>query len=720
MGISIDDKEMQSFFEELDMFDHKFLFGGKCTDKRVKRELTEHFCRANTKRLWDMEKATETYRTIDKVYHLEPENNIRDGKLIQLAAEKFLGEYVNIDGIEALFRSSYFYFEWMMHLEYMDDKHDYSYYRDHYVHQIRNLYEMFVFLDKMDFWTRCVGLYASKGNITAKWLKNTVNRQTSGLDGIDQSLLLRTGNQLDEIYWHYVIFATAIVSALVHDIGYPIVFMKRTMEKMRNFLPASHLFMRLEDAIPRIRNLLEGSLLFQAVDGKEIEKRLAENDHGAYSAIMLLYQYYDNGRIFSLEPVKQAVIELSALVIYNHTLRYEYQGAYKADRFRNEYDQNPLSYLFRLCDDLQEWKRVYFEISSVSNFFVCGRCRMPLIRGLGLKEGEAKIYTCFCGQEGINTNQFAYRRLLNVSAFDKIIINWNAEDNCMEIALKSCLRSLLQIAKYNPNFAWMRLKGIQEIKRMVECQNNFPRVYVDTFISVNPIAIKMEILRRYIEPNKSEEEGSLLKKLCAGVRWNGTIGGDLKEDEWEEISAAVKRKIQMQKWGRKIKNSFLNQLRDDNSGFRQDRNAIFSDSLEFYLFLAVAGELLKKGERDELDSCGKELPQLLDDAFYKLAVIIANQWNICRQADIILISDCLMQSFCDVTKEDFCKAEYDSLYFYRFSSRLDLADIIKAYTNCDGYRAICQEKTRKTHRLGNVYDYYSDYYFYFKMDEMVD
>lgn len=37
-------------------------------------------------------------------------------------------------------------------------------------------------------------------------------------------------------------------------------------------------------------------------------------------------QYYDNGKIFSLDPVKRMVLELSALVIYNHTLQYEFQS----------------------------------------------------------------------------------------------------------------------------------------------------------------------------------------------------------------------------------------------------------------------------------------------------------------------------------------------------------------------------------------------------------
>ena len=57
--------------------------------------------------------------------------------------------------------------------------------------------------------------------------------------------------------------------------------------------------------------------------------------------------FYYGGRIYSMSGEKRCLIEMSALAIYHHTDRF-------SEAERMVYLQDPISYMVRLCDDLQE------------------------------------------------------------------------------------------------------------------------------------------------------------------------------------------------------------------------------------------------------------------------------------------------------------------------------------------------------------------------------
>lgn len=431
--MKMNQREMQRYFNDFNVLKHKFLYAlpeETDLDSEIWEELIKNFY-PKGQGYWDMKQAVETFLTMDKVYHYGNDRGAENNNILEQVTEKYLRQYVNIEGMDELFESSYFYFEWMMHLEYKEQQHDYSYYRDHYMHQVRNLYEMFMLLDKDEIWRTCMDIYKSKNSRVADDMKDSVLEQQRQKSQDFGKLAGRFAEwDFEEYCYHYIIFATAIVSSLVHDIGYPIVFMKRNLDRVHGFLPISHIFMDTKNSMPSIKSLLSHSLLFSTVGGDEIQKRLEKNDHGAYSAIILLYQYYDNGRIFSLEPVKRMVVELSALVIYNHTLKYAFQDRKKFDRYRNVFVDNPISYLFRLCDDLQEWERVYFLISDKSAFFICDTCMTPMIRSVNKKhivgnfeEQKYFQYSCVCGKKGWNSLWFPYRRMINVSPFTDLDIS---------------------------------------------------------------------------------------------------------------------------------------------------------------------------------------------------------------------------------------------------------------------------------------------------------
>lgn len=152
---------MYAFIRNFDPAEQKYL--RHVPEERLKvsrqeklREKLDEYQKMRTKERWNLEDIEDTVLTVEKVYGRGTDDLFG---VIKEASEKFLDQYVEIEGTGQLFKASYFYFEWMMHLEYNQDKHDYTYYRDHYVHQVRNMYEMFQFLDELKYEEKCYRIY---------------------------------------------------------------------------------------------------------------------------------------------------------------------------------------------------------------------------------------------------------------------------------------------------------------------------------------------------------------------------------------------------------------------------------------------------------------------------------------------------------------------------------------------------------------------------------
>lgn len=724
----ISNGNMEDYFQEFDVIRHKYFdnFKGDIPNE-LQEQIRNLAGMAGSKISWSVQSAVETYRTLDKVYDWEEAQMHKQCNLLQKVTEELLGNYVGIDGIQDLFRPSYFQFEWMMHLEYMEKEHSYSYYRDHYMHQIRNLYEMFILMDDFGMWIDCMRIYRSRNDSVARRMKDSIQIQIDQMKGSEEKALKdvckfvkKTKNKefgIEELCYRELFFSTVIVSALVHDVAYPLGYMKRTLEKMRHFLPLSNWFMSTENTIPRINSLLKDSLLFEVAGSEEIEKRLAKNDHGTYSAIVLLIQYYDNGHIYKLDPLKRMVIELSALVIYNHTLRYHFQGG-KNERYDNVYEENPLSFLFRLCDDLQEWDRVYFEINNQGNLFICDRCKMPMIRDLHdemMEKGKVP-YTCFCNSIGINTNLFSYRKMMNVSPFKFLIIE--KEETLWHITMKCDLGALLQMTNYNPTFAIQRAKGIGEIMDMVDRQRELLPIYVETFISNNPFAIKTAILNDYYMLSGKEitdEFENIGEDFCASLD---------KRREWGEYFKKTKEKIEL--------NPMINQLVDEEikkpchddktkNPYADEAENILKESVVFYTFLVILGKKLKQKRKEivfKIEKSEEKLFHGMVSFFERLADLAADEWRIYDTCSRILIADALQEMFCEIDKNELINYKFTKLfelYRLRFKSRKDMAQLVNAYTKKTMYKRICEAKKREMRNGEWLIDFYSDYFFYFSL-----
>lgn len=706
-------------------------------------------------RKWDIDKAQNAYETVRKIYGDDMLNYLR---VIQLADDKFIENFVGIEGIDRLFQYSYFYFEWMMHLEYNKERRDYSYYRDHYVHQIKNMYEMLTLLDEHGFMEKSIDIYQKSTGVVAEYIRKSVKEQIRCVDQDERALFEsvmqykieneemtrkeaseKLPERIEECYYRYILHSASIIAALVHDIGYPINFMLRISKTLHEFLPLSESFLHINDAMPHLEEILKSSLLYKTVDPNQIAERVRfGHDHGAISAVMLLSQYYEAGAIYHLRPIERMAIELAALVIYNHTLRYEYMTGKKEDLYRNVFDENPISYLFRLCDDIQEWGRVYFDISNKSNFLICPNCHMPITKSTNYK--GAMEYTCLCGKLIDKQTRFSYRKLTHITACKSVTIcgEINDKKEPLVIRMEYDPVTLLQLSYYSPLFAKQRSEGIYEVKRMLDNQDSLPPIYVDTFLTNNPIAIKVKCLEYYLE-----QIGKRIYKTGARVRnnfMNAYAPSARGKEEGEEKKSATERKNAKQyiisymnkieegkgsKWGnirgilavetisKALKMKF--QLRE-NPEYVKDK---LQKNLYFYYCLAVIGNSIEAWRKDG-NSLSRE--ESIDMA-RQLATDIADIYKIQDRPIKVLIMDYVLLRWRHISQEELllCKDSEKKLCYYEMGlSNQFIMDMVKEYVGSDAYSKIKVELSGsgvRVEALEGIYDFYTDYELFALMAE---
>ena len=351
------------------------------------------------------------------------------------ALSQLIDCFLNITSLDKLFSFHYFEFEWQQHIDFDFKKNNLSFYRDHFIHQIRNCYMILNLLDNsktlgLDYLSLIKNNLKSRNTDLSKYINVQIEqyqshiRSTLGnilnndaIEGEFKNKLIEGKKIIIEnatnFSWEYFVCGTLIIAALFHDICYPIVFMNKQMNRLNDYV--SSVFSVDSVSFSKLNDLLENSLLFTTTNKEELKQRYQDNDHGAWSAYILLLQFYETGAIRELNPIKRAMIECAAVAIYEHTIKYKVSGERKFEREKPSFTLNPLSYTLRMVDDLQEWDRIYFEVRTNSDLRYCKKCKMPISRfwnydidkyceELGLHDllcGSAarRMYVCGCSTE---------------------------------------------------------------------------------------------------------------------------------------------------------------------------------------------------------------------------------------------------------------------------------------------------------------------------------
>lgn len=690
----------------------------------------------------NLEKWCDVNDITNTVYFDHNNQSIDYVNIIRCVVEKFINQYVDIENMDILFNHHFFNFEKMMHEEYRDNEK--PYYRDHYVHQVRNMYEMFLLLDDFSLYENLVKNQFDNNREIGKYLLQSIENSKSGMYKHDiedlKNFIKKFKNDeecsetyVDNYLKHYIVYATVIVSALLHDIGYPLEFMGRVGDSFEEFLPMSELFFESKIDVSYIHDVLRTSLLFNIVPFKEIKERVLKHNHGALSAIILLLFFYKSGQINSMSPVKRAVIELSGVVIYNHTMKYEFQTLKNEKLYQNIYIKNPISYLFRLCDDIQEWERIYYEITDKSNIFICPKCHMPMIR----IENNKKVlqYKCKCEKvSGIRLNEFVYRRTMNAIACKEITIK-QQNKNFLNIKIDYGLTELLQLSMYNSHYAYYRQKEMFSLRRSAMLQRDLPYIYINGIVSYNPIYLKIQILKKYMQKNYSKEIENI-------ENIDLTISNDLvkKKD-------SVFEKYENEKFLTAVKDSvekIINGVKEDiNINEESEYKKIIMEHLKNYITLLFIGENLvgtsmklgKKWGYGKLNVNICDLSTYLSEKFindfgiqggqikYLLADYFYQKMNYITFDKYIEVIENISYDANKIKEFKIMRCSYEKMqYVYKKDLLLNK---VAAYTNYRGkdndyYQYInASDADKEKIKIEKYLDYFTDYYFFFYLSKCI-
>lgn len=642
--INID--SMKEYYESLDPVDFKF--------KKIleNKDIFQKWTKASKEEIYikfsDYEDAQQFEElTKSEFHHLQANldmayaNKGLTDKLFEiynLVGDKIVRRYINIDGIERLFSEKYANFEWEMHLGMDHKKHAMNFYRDHFIHQIKDAYTMAWLLETKGFYEKVKDILLDTGSSKVSRYVDKMLEQQKYLpkrkvfEGIEDKIMR-------EHYIYNIIYMASYMAGLFHDIGYPTVSDMQEQRQMIDYMAENHFFDRGNYDFNSIMALLQNSLLFRVVSPSEIRSRIEGDkiDHGTVSALLFLLHFYENGAIYRLEPYKLCAVEMAGLAIYNHTNRYTYIGQKDADYERCVFALNPISYLLRICDDLQEWGRIYFEVSQQTNLIICDKCHIPIRRVKSENRNTVK-YECDCESKILfapifDYYKFPYRRIFNVSVCDDMEVLWEESTSNYQFYLKYDLGKLLHIAYINPGYARYRIKELAQMKHLFPRQHSLGMVFVDYFVTSNIILIKSKIVGDYIKK----------ACVCCQNRIERNIYDWIKgEDSEDAMGENVPKEIKYTEI--KSLEEEIYECADFERFYREEKPGLkkyLKSAFQVYIFIYLMMCLGEKANTEYPLLCDKVQKQI--PGIFKKRFRAKSNREFCTEDVMVLINDCRVQ-----------------------------------------------------------------------------
>jgi len=374
----------------------------------------------------------EMMDTILNIYGQEAKISINDATSYDNVQINIIADYIGIGALRKLFSPNYLFIEWQMHMEWKNNgkmHSDWNFYRDHWVHQMRVMYSAIELLnvdietdyqkEKFSLSDLIIKKIKTDSTNIDKYIHSQATKEQQRINDSESlknlfeelfkyslnedDLTLTEYTRTDELFQEnydenlynyvvrYIINSAIMMAGIFHDIGYPIQHMRTHRHALQDVVINAPIFGALTSHFHDFEDDLSTSLLCRIVERDDIKKRFDASDHGVLSALTFLMFMHENGLIYQLHPAQQAAVELAALIIYDHTNTYidmhtpgkDQDAAKKITKYHSPVNmRNPLSYIFRLCDDIQEWDRMYFRIGKNQRLVFCNKCKHPIVEDL--------------------------------------------------------------------------------------------------------------------------------------------------------------------------------------------------------------------------------------------------------------------------------------------------------------------------------------------------
>ncbi|MCI8464399.1 MAG: hypothetical protein HFI63_00840 [Lachnospiraceae bacterium] len=396
---------------------------------------------------------------------------------------EILHQYMGIEGMENLLLSNYAAIENAIFLEYSSGGTP-GRIREHYKHQFRNAYLGLLLLDRMKLDRALEACLQEENNEYASYIMDCIRRDME--EGIAQEDAKQ--NTLREI-----IYKSYFAAALFHDIGYPLAHYFRASEQIQQFVPFFKIVNPgVKTEFPEIKAILNNSLLFRTIDAQEIKKKYENNDHGCLSAISFLMNFYFSGSIYNLGKGEKnrCIVEMAAVAIYKHTDKFN-----GADRMI--FSRDPISYLVRICDDMQEWQRFMVLIEDTHNYLMCTDCGRIIHPGVD----DAREYECDCGKQFRKITAHENKKVNYVDLCDSLTLSFEKETIVVDLHYNYYRQIELILSDYQGVI--FREKGLQELHRMLQVQKYIPKIELRYMLSNNPVYLIQKMIEESMKDDGS-------------------------------------------------------------------------------------------------------------------------------------------------------------------------------------------------------------------------
>lgn len=453
---------------------------------------------------------SKIYKGLQVIY--DKKDAVEEACLIENIYE-ILNRFIKIKGMEHLLVNNYAVLENGIFLEHSAEGAP-KRIREHYKHQFRNAYLGLLLLKDFHFDDCIADCVMDKKNEYAYFI----------LTALAEKLEVNKRHMLKEI-----IYKSYFISALFHDIGYPLAYYFRTADEMHHFAPFFKIVNpTVKIVFAEINAVLNNSWLFQTVAHDEIRKKYEKNDHGCLSAISFLMNFYFSGSIYSMDAGKQCIVEMAAVSIYKHTNHYDKNN-------RMLFTQDPISYFLRMCDDLQEWQRFLVCIEKKHNYLQCVKCG-KIIRQSG-KDGS---YQCECGKQFRKITQMENKKMNYINICSGMRLE--GDEHKLHIYIQYGCYQLLELLLSDYESVIDRDKGLKDVNYMLQPQSYLPNIQLHYFLSNNPTEI--------IEEMKKQSE----KSVDDIWKW---IGSQKNEADLREFINICADKLEKQEFGEKIEQNIV-------------------------------------------------------------------------------------------------------------------------------------------------------------------